>query len=91
MLSYVRRGVAANATAVVVHNLTPVVRSPFRVGLPHGGTWEIALNSDDEAYGGSGVHPAPVRDAEAFGWQGRDYSVELKLPPLATLVLVPKG
>ena len=91
VLSYVRRGVDDESTAVVVHNFTPVVRSPFRIGLPHGGTWSLALNSDEEAFGGSGVSPAPLREAEAVGWQGRAHSVEVKLPPLATLVFVPQG
>ncbi len=90
-LSYLRWGHGRDECAAVVHNLTPLVRSPYRIGLPSEGRWEIVLNSDEKRFGGSGVKPRAVRDAEPTPWQGQPYSLELKLPPLATVVMVPLG
>ena len=90
VLSYVRRGSEPEEVAIVIHNLTPVVRSPYRLGLPRPGRWRIVANSDERVYGGSGVAPRPIRDAEPTPWQGRSHSIEFKLPPLSTLVLIPE-
>ena len=90
-LSYLRRGKEPGEVAVVVLTFTPVVRSPYRVGLPHGGTWAVAANSDSERFGGSGVDAldGPTVLAEDDAWHGRDQSLEITLPPLAAVVLVP--
>ncbi|MFC5907669.1 1,4-alpha-glucan branching protein GlgB [Streptacidiphilus monticola] len=80
---------------VAVVNLSPVVRHGYRVGMPsvradvRDARWLEVLNTDDFVYGGSGVgNPDPVK-AEPVEWNGRDTSVELTLPPLSTIWLVP--
>ncbi|WP_122820193.1 1,4-alpha-glucan branching protein GlgB [Varibaculum vaginae] len=62
----------------------------YRVGLPGGGEWEEILNTDDAKYGGSGVTNLGQVTAEAMEWNGRPYSVELRVPPLGCLWLRPK-
>ncbi|WP_215522783.1 1,4-alpha-glucan branching protein GlgB [Varibaculum prostatecancerukia] len=62
----------------------------YRVGLPEGGEWEEILNTDDAKYGGSGVTNLGQVSAEAMEWNGRPYSVELRVPPLGALWLRPK-
>lgn len=62
----------------------------YRVGLPDGGEWEEILNTDDAKYGGSGVTNLGQVSAEAMEWNGRPYSVELRVPPLGALWLRPK-
>ena len=75
------------APLLVICNFTPVARSNFLVGVPSRGFWREILNTDAREYGGSGwgnfggVESAPV------GAHGRLESVNLSLPPLATLVL----
>ncbi|MFC9326459.1 1,4-alpha-glucan branching enzyme [Kitasatospora sp. NPDC057015] len=92
LLSFVRY--AADGTPLVaVCNFSPVVRHAYRVGLPAlGGAeqlWEEVLNTDAEAYGGSGIaNSSPVK-AEKVSWNGQDRSAELVLPPLATVWLRP--
>jgi 1,4-alpha-glucan branching enzyme len=78
---------------VCVCNFAPVVRRGYRVGVPDhdpgGAGWREVLNTDDARYGGGGVgNPAPVQPA-AVPWQGRPVSLELTLPPLATIWLRP--
>lgn len=92
LLSFVRY--AADGTPLVaVCNFSPVVRHGYRVGLPTlAGSeqlWEEALNTDAEAYGGSGIaNSSPVK-AEKVSWNGQERSAELVLPPLATVWLRP--
>lgn len=75
-------------TVLVVANLTPVPRSGYRLGVPGAGTWREALNSDSAFYGGSGVgNGGGVRAIDAAS-HGYPASVDLVLPPLATLVFV---
>ncbi|MEX2446079.1 MAG: 1,4-alpha-glucan branching protein GlgB [Dehalococcoidia bacterium] len=89
VISFVRHGADGQSDVLVVCNLTPVPRQRYRLGVPSGGRWSVALNSDDGQYGGSG-YPAPAAyRAQAQPIHGRDHSIEVTLPPLATLFLVP--
>ena len=74
---------------VCVANLSPVPRYGYRVGLPVHGTWEEAVNSDDLAFGGSGVGNGPHVTAVDVAWHGLPFSAELTLPPLAVFWLRP--
>jgi len=72
---------------VVVCNFTPVVRQAYRIGVPAEGTYHELINTDAVVYGGSGVHNAPLR-SEAVAVHGREQSIALTVPPLATVFLV---
>jgi 1,4-alpha-glucan branching enzyme len=88
LFAYERR--AAADTAVVVMNCTPVPRAGFRVGLPRGGAWREALNTDSVHYGGSNLGNLGRIEAERDPAMGRAYSATVMLPPLAALVLLPE-
>jgi 1,4-alpha-glucan branching enzyme len=74
-----------------VCNLSPVPREHYRVGLPFGGRWREALNTDSAYYGGSNMGNYGGLDAEACPWQGQPFSAEMTLPPLAAVWLVPES
>ena len=74
---------------LTVANLTPIPRYGYRVGLPAGGRWEVVLNSDATAYGGSGIDVGPTLDAEDLEWHGLDHSAVVTLPPLGVVWLAP--
>jgi 1,4-alpha-glucan branching enzyme len=86
VLAYIRRGKAGARPVLVVCNFTPIVRHGYRLGVPDGGRWTERLNTDGEAYGGSNVGNAGGADAVPRPHHGRPFSLEIKLPPLATLV-----
>jgi len=71
-----------------VANFTPVVHANYRVGVPVAGEWHEGLNSDDTAYGGSGVVNRSVTTDE-ISTHGYDNSLELTIPPLAAMFLAP--
>jgi 1,4-alpha-glucan branching enzyme len=91
VLVYMRKAEGDVDPVVVVCNLTPVVRSDYRIGVPVGGTWHEIHNSDAECYGGSGVGNGGTLNAEDQSWHGRPASLRLVLPPLAVLVLTPSA
>ena len=90
VLSYLRRGKDEETLAATVCNFTPVVRE-VRQGVPHGGAWRVAANSDARDYSGSGAGSTGVLEADAEPWHGQSHSVTLTLPPLGVLVLVPES
>ncbi len=88
VLSFLR--FAGGEPLLVVLNFTPVPRQGYRVGVPRGGAWREALNSDAQIYGGSNTGNGPGRlQAEAVPMHGQPFSIALTLPPLAALLLEP--
>ena len=88
VISFLRRG-PHGETMLVVLNATPVVRENYRVGVPHGGYWREALNSDAPQYGGSGQGNAGGVTAQDWAHHGRPHSLLLRLPPLGALFFEP--
>jgi 1,4-alpha-glucan branching enzyme len=75
---------------LVVCNMTPVPRHGFRLGIPAGAAhWRELLNTDSAYYGGSNLGNLGEVAVQAVPAHGREQSLALILPPLATLFLVP--
>jgi 1,4-alpha-glucan branching enzyme len=89
VLAFARAAVDARDVLACVCNLSPIPRDRYRVGVPRPGRWREALNTDSAHYGGSDVGNLGGAEAEPVPWHGQPYSVELTLPPLAVLWLVP--
>jgi 1,4-alpha-glucan branching enzyme len=86
-VSFLRKGKAKNNNILVVCNFTPIPRFNYRVGVPGDGFWKEILNSDALEYGGSGIGNFGGLTAERHTFHGRQYSLNLVLPPLAVLFL----
>ncbi|MCC6827409.1 MAG: 1,4-alpha-glucan branching protein GlgB [Novosphingobium sp.] len=79
VFAWLRKAPGANPVAVV-SNMTPALRTGYRLPLPHDGAWREVLNSDAAAYGGSGQGNLGMVVAQ--GGAGH-----VTLPPLATIML----
>ena len=90
VIAFARRTRDSERVALFVGNFSPAVRTNYRIGLPRGGRWREAVNSDATYYGGSGVGNMGGFEAEAIGWHGQYFSAEVTLPPLGVLWLVPE-
>jgi 1,4-alpha-glucan branching enzyme len=88
----------SNDPVLVVCNFTPRPRTAYRIGTPVKAAWRILLDSDDRQFGGSGYRSSAA--AVSLGgdgvfplcempWQGQAQSIEVDIPPLAVLYLVP--
>ena len=86
VLSYIRKGNNPDENLIVVCNLTQVIRENYRIGISQKGKLEEIFNSDAKVYGGSGVGNSKAIKIESSPYDGRDYSVELTLPPLSVTV-----
>lgn len=71
---------------IIVSNFTPVPRRNYRIGVPKSGVYQEIVNTDAEIYCGSGIHNGDLR-AEKIEHHGRQWSLELTVPPLATVML----
>jgi 1,4-alpha-glucan branching enzyme len=88
VMSFLRKAGSPGEPAVlVVCNFTPVPREGYRIGVSSGGTWRELMNTDAEAYGGSGWGNFGGVEAEHEPAHGRRYSLQLTLPPLSCLYL----
>ena len=89
VFAFRRSGKDDGRPVVVVLNMTPVVRTDYRIGVPIGGAWRERLNSDADVYGGSGIGNAGTVQAGDDPLHGQPASLTLTLPPLAALILEP--
>lgn len=87
ILSYVRWGNNGDFMIVIL-NLTPVLRTHYRVGVPASGDYAEIFNSDSEYYGGSNQgNGMDTLKADDIPWNDRPHSLLLNLPPLSGIVL----
>jgi 1,4-alpha-glucan branching enzyme len=84
-ISLLRKSESAKDAVLVACNFTPVPRTGYRIGVPHGGYWRELLNSDAKEYGGSGSGNMGGAMAEEVPAHGRPFSLRLTLPPLAAV------
>lgn len=86
VLSYIRKGNNAKENLIIVGNFTQVVRENYRIGISQKGKLIEIFNTDATIYGGSGIANSGSLKIESSPYDGRDYSVELTLPPLSVTV-----
>jgi 1,4-alpha-glucan branching enzyme len=87
VFGWVRKGNDARARCLVVVNFSPNVYYNYRVRVPFGGKWREVFNSDSAHYGGTNV--GNVGEVQAL--QGASPELNLTIPPLAAIFLVPEG
>ncbi|MBO5069994.1 MAG: 1,4-alpha-glucan branching protein GlgB [Roseburia sp.] len=86
IFSFVRKSKNGRNNLLFVCNFTPVERPDYRVGVPRRKTYKLILNSDDEAFGGSGeVRPESYK-AQTSECDGRKYSFAYPLPAYGVAV-----
>jgi len=84
VVSFLRKSRDGGIVAFVV-NATPVVRYDYRLGVPESGFYRELINTDAETYGGSNVGNLGGVATQEVPWMGREHSILVHLPPLATL------
>ena len=84
VIAFLRKD-SAGKQILVICNFNPVLREGYTLGAPVSGTYKEVLNSDDEAFGGSGtVHNKSVRTHKK-PLHGFEQSITITLPPMSTL------
>ena len=86
IVAFVRKS-AGGPPVLVVTNFTPVPHTNFLMGIPLRGLWREVLNSDAREYGGSGWGNLGGVESVPVSAHGRTDSLNLNIPPLATIML----
>jgi 1,4-alpha-glucan branching enzyme len=89
VVAFLRKAADPADCLLTVFNFTPVPRHGYRLGVPSGGFWAEALNTDSHIYGGSNVGLGGGAHAEPVPWHLHGQSLNLTLLPLGALVLKP--
>ncbi len=84
VVSFLRKSREDDTIAFVV-NATPMVRHNYRLGVPESGFYREIINTDAETYGGSNVGNLGGVQSQDLPWMGREHSILIQLPPLATV------
>jgi 1,4-alpha-glucan branching enzyme len=84
VISFLRKSHDGDVVAFIV-NATPMVRYDYRLGVPESGFYREVINTDAETYGGSNVGNFGGVQTQDVPWMGREQSILIHLPPLATL------
>ena len=87
ILIFERKSRNDNDTLVFVVNFKPEVYYDYQIGVPFLGEYEELFNSDDEKYGGSGQIMGTILTATEEPYHNQPYSLKIKVPPMATLIL----
>ncbi|MFO1159471.1 MAG: 1,4-alpha-glucan branching protein GlgB [Reyranellaceae bacterium] len=91
VFAFLRQGNEHDTPVLVVCNMTPAPRHGYRVGVPRAGTWREIVNTDSRFYGGSDMGNDGGLTATPLPAHGESQSLDLVLPPLATIVLRAEG
>lgn len=87
IVSFIRKAKDSEDYIIAVCNFTPEVRVGYRIGVPDKGAYVEVFNSDLEEFGGSGVKNEGELQSQDYGWHNREQSIEIRVPPLATIYL----
>ncbi|MCE2570037.1 1,4-alpha-glucan branching protein GlgB [Motilimonas eburnea] len=91
MYAFMRQNLDKTNQVIIVSNFTPVPRDNYRLGVPDAGEYEIVVNTDSEYYWGSNYDAGFHFHAQDVAHQGQSHSIELNVPPLATLYIRKKA
>ena len=86
IVSFIRKGSDPDDILLFVSNFTPVPYMNYRLGVPKNCAYEEILNSDAQKYGGGDITNPEIIHAEDINCHGREQSIEISLPPLATVI-----
>jgi 1,4-alpha-glucan branching enzyme len=89
ILVFCRRARKIENFLVILINLQPVGYTNYRIGVPEALTYQEVLNSDAAIFGGSNQMNFGPIVVDQVPWHGRDYSVEIRVPPLGSVILKP--
>ena len=86
MLSFIRRA-DDGEFVIAICNFTPAVRHGARFGVPKAGIYEEVFNSDAAEFGGSNVLNENDIPSQEVPWNNKAQSIQVTVPPLATIYL----
>jgi 1,4-alpha-glucan branching enzyme len=90
IITFMRKTHHPEETLIFVCNFTPVYRENYRIGVPFQAYYREILNTDSLEYWGSNKGNSGGLYSDDITWHNRPFSLNLRVPPLATVVLKPE-
>ncbi len=90
IIVFMRKTHRVEDTLIFVCNFTPVYREHYRIGVPYHTFYREIFNSDAEIYGGSNKGNWGGLHSDEKPWHHHPFSLDLVIPPLATVIFKPK-
>lgn len=91
IFSFVRYAKNAHDFIVVVANFTPVSYQEYEIGVPAAGKYKVILNTDDDAFFGSGIKVTANKNATVSSVKasvhGFSHSIKIAMGGLTTIYL----
>ena len=88
VMVYKRKGNKPKDDAIIILNMTPVVRMNWEIYVNDKKTWQEVFNSDAKSFWGTGDIFNPAITSELVDKDTRCYKLTLNLPALGGIVLV---
>ena len=85
IVAFSRKSRNGGSELICVGNFSAVQKKGYRLGMPGPGKYKLLINTDAEVYSGSSTVRMESFEAEKVSAVGKEFSVELDLPALATL------
>jgi 1,4-alpha-glucan branching enzyme len=85
VVAFERKGKDTSERILFVCNFTPVLREHYRLGVPTPGTYRELLNTDAQIYSGGNHGNLGSVQTSPTESHGRPQSIDITLPPLATV------
>ncbi|MDX1489925.1 MAG: 1,4-alpha-glucan branching protein GlgB [Pseudohongiellaceae bacterium] len=86
VFAFLRFSLGRQSTVLAVSNMTPTPHESYRIGVNAPGFYRELLNTDSKVYAGTDMGNYGGCWAQEIPSHGRDWSVEIQLPPLATVI-----
>jgi 1,4-alpha-glucan branching enzyme len=84
--SFIRYGDDRNDPVIVVCNFSANTVHDFLLGVPVTGHYQELINTDLEIYAGSGQGNINGVTSKNRRWQGQPHSIQITVPPMATVI-----
>ena len=91
VIAYLRKGKSADDQLLMLCNFTPLPREQHAVGIHEAGSYREIFNSDSQFYGGSNFGNQALLNATSEPTDGRDWRLQVNLPPLGAVILKKEG
>ncbi|MFH1761052.1 MAG: 1,4-alpha-glucan branching protein GlgB [bacterium] len=89
IVSFMRIAENPDDYLIFVYNFTPVCRENYFIGVPEDLFYKEIFNSESEIFGGCNIGNGGGLHSERAPNHGMEYSLRLKIPPLAMVVFKP--
>ncbi|MFW5976385.1 MAG: 1,4-alpha-glucan branching protein GlgB [Bacillota bacterium] len=87
IISFIRR--TDNDYIIIISNFTPQYYGEYKVGVPEFKKYKEIFNSDLGKYGGSNKSNQEKIRANRLNWHNQPFSINIEIPPLATIFIKP--